>query len=422
MDLTSRINNYIDKNYRWFNVAVVAFMQMFLLLVSLATVARDNGITFFIACINTTALYFRYRHPYGAIWFVLVATSLTLFIPLNYMPVHLYFPVGVAAYHIGRHWKRTLRVRMFIAGWIGALAVGVQLFFMLLPTTEMLVDVIISLMFAAFCGMIYSTLWFIGDSRRTRIIRQDELRERAMRLEFEQEQERRLAAQDERTRIAREMHDIVAHSLSSIITQADGARYAEAAMRQAPSASQPAEPQQDSSIAEQTLETIAGTARESLTQMRSLLGVLRTDEDTMYAPAPTIHEIPALVSQARRSGVNIEFSGITGTMRNTLPQGSDLAAYRVVQEALTNIVKHARNAEIATLTVSWERDGLYLTVYNSAPAHHHAAEGAGSSVPGSGNGLLGMRERITMYDGTLHYGPDLQGGFSVKAWLPYRET
>ena len=267
-------------------------------------------------------------------------------------------------------------------------------------------------------------LWFIGDSRRTRIIRQDELRERAMRLEFEQEQERRLAAQDERTRIAREMHDIVAHSLSSIITQADGARYAAAAIRT--TTTQPAEAtnlqEHDTSIAEQTLETIAVTARDSLTQMRSLLGVLRTDEDTMYAPAPTIHEIPALVAQAHRSGVNIDFAGITGTINGTLPQGADLAAYRVIQEALTNIVKHARDAEIVTLSAAWERDGLYLDVYNSAPAHHNSSDAPYSFVPGSGNGLLGMRERITMYDGTLHYGPDLQGGFSVKAWLPYRET
>ena len=423
MDLTSRINNYIDRNYRWFNITVVAFMQMFVLLIALAMSYRDSGITFFIACINTTALYFRYRHPYGAIWFVLVSTALTLFIP-DVLPVHLYFPVGVAAYHIGRHWKKKLRVRMFIAGWIGAFAVGVQLFVMLLPRGEQFAAVISSIIITTLCGAIYSVLWFIGDSRRTRIIRQDELRERAMRLEFEQEQERRLAAQDERTRIAREMHDIVAHSLSSIITQADGARYAAAAIRT--TTAQPAETtnlqEHDASIAEQTLETIAITARDSLTQMRSLLGVLRTDEDTMYAPAPTIHEIPALVAQARRSGVNIDFAGITGTISGALPQGADLAAYRVIQEALTNIVKHARDAEIVTLSAAWKRDGLYLDVYNSAPAHHNSSDAPYSFVPGSGNGLLGMRERITMYGGTLHYGPDLQGGFSVKAWLPYRET
>ena len=141
MDLTSRINNYIDRNYRWFNITVVAFMQMFVLLIALAMSYKDSGITFFIACINTTALYFRYRHPYGSIWFVLVSTALTLFIP-DVLPVHLYFPVGVAAYHIGRHWKKKLRVRMFIAGWIGAFAVGVQLFIMLLPRGEQFAAVI----------------------------------------------------------------------------------------------------------------------------------------------------------------------------------------------------------------------------------------------------------------------------------------
>ena len=271
-----------------------------------------------------------------------------------------------------------------------------------------------------------------------RELRSEEFEERARRLEYEQEQERRFAAQDERTRIAREMHDIVAHSLSSIISQADGARYAAASARtaraqQTQQAEQSGQVQQQSTpdIAEQTLELIADTARDSLTQMRSLLGLLRTDEATAYAPVPTLSDVPALVEQSRRAGLPVTFTGITGTMARTLPQGAELAAYRTVQEALTNALKHSPGAA-TTVTIHWGEAGLHLRVLNGpvssvSPASPSAVNQRASSpvpsspVPGSGNGLRGMSERIALYHGTLTYGLQPDGGWLVEATLPYRD-
>ena len=224
------------------------------------------------------------------------------------------------------------------------------------------------------------------------------------------------------------MHDIVAHSLSSIISQADGARYAAASARtaraqqtqQAQQAEQPGQAQQsEPDIAEQTLELIADTARDSLTQMRSLLGLLRTDEATAYAPVPTLSDVPALVEQSRRAGLPVTFTGITGTMARTLPQGAELAAYRTVQEALTNALKHSPGAA-TTVTIHWGEDGLHLWVHND-PVSSTAAQHIARPVPGSGNGLRGMSERIALYHGTLTYGLQPDGGWLVEAALPYRD-
>ena len=373
---SSRVQSYLRDKRSWMNVIVVAHLQFFCGVLSVAFVNSYGWIPIISALCSTTALYFRYRFP------------------------------------------------SLILGWVGALAVTVQASLQLLyHWDDVPARIFISLMLGVLCGSIFTVFWFLGDSRRMRELRSEEFEERARRLEYEQEQERRLAAQDERTRIAREMHDIVAHSLSSIISQADGARYAAASARtaRAQQAEQPAQAQQQSTpdIAEQTLELIADTARDSLTQMRSLLGLLRTDEATAYAPVPTLSDVPALVEQSRRAGLPVTFTGITGTMARTLPQGAELAAYRTVQEALTNALKHSPGAA-TTVTIHWGKDGLQLWVQNG-PVSSAAAQHIARPVPGSGNGLRGMSERIALYHGSLTYGLQPDGGWLVEAALPYRD-
>lgn len=439
---SSRVQNYIRDKRSWMNVLVVAHMQFFCCMLSVAFVNNYGWIPLISALCSTTALYFRYRFPYGSIYVVIAALCLTLVEPFpDSLAITCYPPVSLAAYHIGRHWTRRARFRGLILGWVGALAVTVQASLSFLyHWDDMPARIFISLMLGVLCGSIFTVFWFLGDSRRMRELRSEEFKERARRLEYEQEQERRLAAQDERTRIAREMHDIVAHSLSSIISQADGARYAAASARtaraqqtqqaqqaeqQTEQAEQPSQAQQsEPDIAEQTLELIADTARESLTQMRSLLGLLRTDEATAYAPVPTLNDVPALVEQSRRAGLPVTFTGITGTgitgtMARTLPQGAELAAYRTVQEALTNALKHSPGAA-TTVTIHWGKDGLQLRVQNS-PVSSAAAQHIARPVPGSGNGLRGMSERIALYHGTLTYGLQPDGGWLVEAALPYRD-
>ncbi|WP_455123511.1 histidine kinase [Rothia mucilaginosa] len=421
---SSRVQNYLRDKRGWMNFIVVAHMQFFCCVLSVAFINGYGWIPLISALCSTTALYFRYRFPYGSIYVVIAALCLTLLSPFpDSLAVTCYPPVTLAAYHIGRHWTRRARFRGLILGWVGALAVTVQASLSFLyHWDDIPARIFISLMLGVLCGSIFTVFWFLGDSRRMRELRSEEFEERARRLEYEQEQERRLAAQDERTRIAREMHDIVAHSLSSIISQADGARYAAASARtaRAQQAEQPGQAQQsEPDIAEQTLELIADTARDSLTQMRSLLGLLRTDEATTYAPVPALSDVPALVEQSRRAGLPVTFTGITGTMARTLPQGAELAAYRTVQEALTNALKHSPGAA-TTVTIHWGEDGLHLWVHNG-PVSSAAAQHIARPVPGSGNGLRGMSERIALYHGTLTYGLQPDGGWLVEAALPYRD-
>ncbi len=420
---SSRVQNYLRDKRSWMNFIVVAHMQFFCCVLSVAFINGYGWIPLISALCSTTALYFRYRFPYGSIYVVIAALCLTLVEPYpGSLVITCYPPVSLAAYHIGRHWTRRARFRGLILGWVGALAVTVQASLSFLyHWDDMPARVFISLMLGVLCGSIFTVFWFLGDSRRMRELRSEEFKERARRLEYEQEQERRLAAQDERTRIAREMHDIVAHSLSSIISQADGARYAAASARtaRAQQAQQTEQTESTPDIAEQTLELIADTARDSLTQMRSLLGLLRTDEATAYAPVPTLNDVPALVEQSRRAGLPVTFTGITGTMARTLPQGAELAAYRTVQEALTNALKHSPGAA-TTVTIHWGKDGLQLRVQND-PVSSAAAQHIARPVPGSGNGLRGMSERIALYHGTLTYGLQPDGGWLVEAALPYRD-
>ena len=421
---SSRVQNYLRDKRGWMNVIVVAHMQFFCCVLSVAFINGYGWIPLISALCSTTALYFRYRFPYGSIYVVIAALCLTLVEPYpGSLVITCYPPVSLAAYHTGRHWTRRARFRALILGWVGALAVTVQASLSFLyHWDDIPARIFICLMLGVLCGSIFTVFWFLGDSRRMRELRSEEFKERARRLEYEQEQERRLAAQDERTRIAREMHDIVAHSLSSIISQADGARYAAASARtaRAQQTQQLTEQAQSTpDIAEQTLELIADTARDSLTQMRSLLGLLRTDEATAYAPVPTLNDVPALVEQSRRAGLPVTFTGITGTMARTLPQGAELAAYRTVQEALTNALKHSPGAA-TTVTIHWGEDGLHLWVHNG-PVSSTAAQHIARPVPGSGNGLRGMSERIALYHGSLTYGLQPDGGWLVEAALPYRD-
>ncbi|MBD8044364.1 sensor histidine kinase [Arthrobacter sp. Sa2BUA2] len=251
--------------------------------------------------------------------------------------------------------------------------------------------------------------WTFGDLARTRRLAMESLRDRARRLEVERQQERDLAAADERTHIAREMHDIVAHSLSVIITQADGARYASA---------------QDPEIATATLGTIAETGRGSLREMRRLLGVLRGDDGASTRPLPSLADIGDLVEGVKRAGLDVQVI-TTGTMRRALPAGAELTAYRVVQEALTNVLKHAGPLARATVDLNWTPGGLAIQVHDDGrgAAADEAAPG-GSGNPGAiqGQGIRGMAERVALYDGSFEAASAAGGGFRVAAFIPYTEA
>jgi len=206
---------------------------------------------------------------------------------------------------------------------------------------------------------------------------------------------RALAASDERARIAREMHDVVAHTLTVVVAQADGARFAA---------------RKDPAVATRALETIGEVGRAALTEMRGLLGVLRdTDPATDLGPQPSLDDVPALVASVRDGGLDVSYV-TTGTPR-PLPIGAGLAVYRVVQEALTNVLKHAGPKVTAYVQLRWLPDAVEVTVSDDGRG---AAAGRGVG----GAGIEGMRERATIFGGTLTAGPRRGGGYVVRARLP----
>jgi signal transduction histidine kinase len=236
--------------------------------------------------------------------------------------------------------------------------------------------------------------WVLGDSMRYRRGYYAALEDRAARLEAERHAQAKIAAAAERARIARELHDIVAHHVSVMVVQADGARYA---LRT------------DPGRADTALTAISGTGRQALTEMRRLLGVLRSaGEQSGLAPVPGLGELRELLDQARAAGLEVSYT-LSGTPRE-LPEGAELAAYRVVQESLTNTRKHAGLAATAAVTLRYEPDGLTVEVTDDGIA-------SPASEP-AGHGLAGMRERIAMYGGTVQAGPLPGGGFGVTARLP----
>ncbi|MFF3177860.1 sensor histidine kinase [Streptomyces sp. NPDC057900] len=247
--------------------------------------------------------------------------------------------------------------------------------------------------------------WVLGDSMRTRRAYFDQLEERAARLEREREAQSKVAVAAERARIARELHDVVAHNVSVMVVQADGAAYV---MDTAPDQ------------ARQALETISSTGRQALAEMRRLLGVLRTGdvpESGEYVPQPDVQQIEDLVDQVVQSGLAVDFK-IEGTPR-PLPSGVELTAYRIVQEALTNTRKHGGPNAGASVRLVYFDDGLGLLVEDDGRgAAHELYEDGGAD--GAGHGMIGMRERVGMVGGTLDAGPRPGGGFRISALLPLK--
>ncbi|RSS83530.1 sensor histidine kinase [Streptomyces sp. WAC06614] len=252
----------------------------------------------------------------------------------------------------------------------------------------------------------FALAWVLGDSLRTRRAYYAQLVERNQRLEKEREAQAKVAVAAERARIARELHDVVAHNVSVMVVQADGAAYV---MDVAPEQ------------AKEALQTISGTGRQALAEMRRLLGVLRTgepEESEDYVPQPDVEQIEVLVEQVRAAGLDVDFA-VEGAPR-PLPSGVELTAYRIVQEALTNTRKHGGPEARASVRLVYFDDGLGLLVEDDGRgAAHELYEDGGAD--GAGHGLIGMRERVGMVGGTLEAGPRPGGGFRISALLPLKK-
>jgi signal transduction histidine kinase len=329
-----------------------------------------------------TPLFFRRRFPFGAPIAVGVAVALTAFVderlvPKDFIP----FVAGCAAVFL----VGLLRDRaQAIAGIV--LAIGIEA---LVAYRDPLKNLSA---FIATC-IVFGLIWTVAFALGRKFQEADEAKERAARAEREREERARAAVTEERARIARELHDVVGHSVSVMTVQASAVRRL-------------LRPEQERE--REALLVVERTGREALAEMRRMVGVLRRPEEgPALAPQPSLEHLERLVEQAREAGLSVELR-VEGD-RQPLPAGIDLTAYRLVQEGLTNAIKHAR-ADQAQVVVRYGDGDLEVTVSDDG-------RGAGSG-DGGGHGLVGMRERVAVYGGELEAGPQAEGGYLLRAKLP----
>jgi signal transduction histidine kinase len=368
----------VRRSPRWVGDGVLALV----LVLPAATTAGENAepkpLWLFVALVfmQTLPLTVRRYRPRAVLGVTLGAALGT-----NLLTDSAAFPVGVvvALYTVAAHCDRKTAVRAGVA--TGALLLP-TLFFS--PTSGGGA----AYLFPA--AALLAIAWVLGDNLRTRRAYLREVEDKADRLEREREENARRAAADEQARIARELHDVIAHNVSVMVVQAAAAGDV--------FDSQPAK-------AREALASIEHTGREALTELRRLLGAVRTQDGKV--PQPGLGRLPALVDQVRAAGLQVELT--TEGNQRQLPLGIDLSAYRIVQEALTNTLKHAR-ARRAEVVLRYSDDELAIDVVD---------DGRGTTSNGdAGHGLIGMRERVSLYEGELTAGPRPEGGFAVSARFP----
>ena len=291
----------------------------------------------------------------------------------------------VSLYSLGRYTRGT-------EVWLGGLCVlGYVLVFLLGDPTSSATDP----GDVGFATLFVGTPWAAGLALRLRQDRESALSAHNAELQRDQDARARAAVAAERARIARELHDVVSHAIAVTVLQARGGRKMLGI---------------DEAKARRSFDAIEHTNTQALSDMRRLLSLLRDAEDgPQTGPQPSLQRLDALLEEIRGSGLPVELK-LTGN-RTQVPPGVDLSAYRIIQEALTNILKHAGPDAFATVEVALEEDAVDLAVVNEVAV---AVETAGA-----GQGLIGIRERVAVVGGQVEAGPCRDGGFAVRARLPY---
>jgi signal transduction histidine kinase len=329
-----------------------------------------------------TPLFARRRFPFGAPVAVGMAVVLTSFVDERLAPViFIPFLAGCAAVFL----MGLLRERVqAVAGIV--LAVGVEAL-VNYRDPEGNVGAFVA------TSLVFGILWTIAFALGRKFQEADEAKERAARAEREREERARSAVTEERARIARELHDVVGHSVSVMTVQASAVRRL-------------LRPEQQRE--REALLIVEQTGREALAEMRRMVGVLRRPEEApALAPQPSLEHLDQLVAKAREAGLAVELR-VEGEPVQ-LAAGLDLTAYRLIQEGLTNSLKHAR-AQRAEVVVRYSDGHVELNVSDDG-------RGVGSG-DGGGHGLVGMRERVSVYGGELEAGPRPEGGYRLRAKLP----
>jgi signal transduction histidine kinase len=247
--------------------------------------------------------------------------------------------------------------------------------------------------------------WVSGSYARTRRAFLNAALERAATAERERDQQALLATAAERARISREMHDVVAHTLSVMVALSDGAALSVA---------------RDSESARDAMEKSATLGRQALADLRRLLGGLRPREDADLSPVPGIDDVEALVAAVRSAGLSVDL--VMAGQPREIPPGLQGAVYRLVQESLTNVLKHAPAATHVVVALSYEPGAVHLEVVNDGvfepPSVASSTSGSGNQEGREGQGVTGMKERAAVFGGSVLSGPRPHGGWRVEARLP----
>jgi signal transduction histidine kinase len=334
-----------------------------------------------LALVMTASLAWRRVAPLGVVGTVCAAIVVQILAVAPYVP----FLAGLLPMAVANYTAAAYAVR-FRAASLAAVFAAEAAIYAVIPEERAGGEVL----FAAFVAV---GTWLAGDVVRSRFSRADRAVGAAHELLAEREQAAAAALAEERARIARELHDVIAHSVSVMGVQAGAARTLLDA---------------DPHAARDALHRIETTARESVAELQRLLAILRDRDEVPgdRAPQPGLAELPRLVEQIRAAGLPVELS-LTGG--GTIPAGVGLAAYRIVQEALTNALKHS--GAPTAVTVCREESAVRIEVRD-------AGGGAAASANAGGHGLVGMRERAQLYGGSVDVGRRPDGGFAVRAYLP----
>ncbi|WP_461124151.1 sensor histidine kinase [Saccharothrix stipae] len=346
----------------------------------------------FVGAMMIVPVGFRRKHPLGSSYVILFGGALQLLthgdletgLPIRFADFALAIALYTIIAYVGRRQALLYAIWLAVGTFVWALwpmGAGVEAAF--------IVFVI---------AVIFGFSWAMGEFVGARRAYNRELEQRLKLLETERDQQARIAVGEERSRIARELHDVVAHAVSVMVVQADGASYA---IKTNPD------------LAEAAVRTIADTGRQALTELRRLLGVLRSEDQsgTQWVPQPDAGDLHELAENCRAAGLPVRLETL-GDL-DALPAGLGLGIYRIVQEALTNTLKHAGSGAAATVRVTRAGEHVEVEVTDDGFGTPHDLV----AVSG-GNGLIGMRERAGVLGGAIEAGPNPGGGWRVRAVLP----
>jgi signal transduction histidine kinase len=368
----------------WFDVLVVVGIGLG---VAIAVADREKldgplwlDVVLMVAIVSP--FLFRRRYPFWALAAVAIAVSIAATLDTRLVPDNgVTFLAGLAVVFLAAQLRDR---RQAVAGLL--IVFGAEVVVERFDPNGTTGDIF-------FSNLLFAVVWLAGFLLGRKFEEADAVRERAERLEREREKEARVAVAEERARIARELHDVVGHSVSVMTVQASGVRRL---LRE------------DQEREREALLIVERTGREALAEMRRMVGVLRRPEEApALAPQPSLEHLERLVEQARDSGLPVDLR-VEGEAVE-LPAGVDLTAYRLVQEGLTNALKHA-HATRAEVLVNYGEGQIEVMVSDDG-------RGVGNG-DGGGHGLVGMRERVSVYGGELDAGPQPGGGYRLRAKLP----